>query len=172
MKKGLTFEDKALWELISQTVQPLKSVRKILPVQVEKPKLFINTPLPSISASFPSSSRTPCYQLIKIDSKEIKNIVISAKLDLHGYTIPQAEKRLENFIIQNQALDCRWVIVVTGKGLHSSQEKDIGPLKKFTQEWLTSHPHLILGFRETKLQHGGTGALYVKIRRIKKSSPY
>jgi DNA-nicking Smr family endonuclease len=164
MKKGLTPEDKALWEFIKQDVQPLKKTQKILPSSKPDIKPFAK---PIFRKSSPLSPTPSHYELAKTEPRQIKNITLDAKLDLHGYSVSQAEKILNHFIIESQKLGRRWVLIVTGKGLHSSEGIEKGTLKKFTHEWLMQNLHLIISFIEAKSHHGGSGALYVKIRRIK-----
>ena len=57
-------------------------------------------------------------KLKKKSSLKIKSI------DLHGYTLDQANKFIESFIIQSYEKNINKLIVVTGKGLHSQNEKD------------------------------------------------
>jgi DNA-nicking Smr family endonuclease len=165
MKKGLTPEDRALWELISQGIQPLKKVQKVEPVLKPASKPFVES-FSKEALPYPPTSSSH-YQLVKTESRQLKNISLDAKLDLHGYSVLQAEKILSRFIVESQQLGRRWVLIVTGKGLHSSEGIERGTLKKFTHEWLEQNLHLIISFTEAKPQHGGRGALYVKIRRIK-----
>ena len=45
-------------------------------------------------------------------------------IDLHGYTLEEANKTIENFIIKSYQENINKLIVVTGKGIHSQNEKD------------------------------------------------
>ena len=45
-------------------------------------------------------------------------------IDLHGYTLEEANRSIENFITKSYEDGINKLIVVTGKGLHSQNEKD------------------------------------------------
>ena len=58
---------------------------------------------------------------IKIDKK----ITFKTKsIDIHGYSLEEANKSIENFIIKAYQENINKLIVVTGKGIHSENEKD------------------------------------------------
>jgi DNA-nicking Smr family endonuclease len=90
---------------------------------------------------------------------------IDASLDLHGLTQVEAFSALRGFLAAAQARGDRLVIVVTGKGKAFSDEP--GVLKRLTPLWLRAPElrALVLGFEEAQRHHGGTGALYVRLRR-------
>ena len=54
----------------------------------------------------------------------LKKIFSSKSIDLHGFTLDQANKLIEKFIIDSYSQGINKLIVVTGKGLHSQNEKD------------------------------------------------
>lgn len=88
-----------------------------------------------------------------------------ATLDLHGLTREGAKPALEAFIQKSRIAGHRCVLVVTGRGLNSIDQ--IPVLKKGAQEWLT-HGRVarqVLCFCSAKPKDGGTGALYVLLRR-------
>ncbi len=88
-----------------------------------------------------------------------------ATLDLHGLTREQAKPSLEAFIQKCRIAGHRCVLVVTGRGLNSTDQ--IPVLKRGAQEWLT-HGRVakqVLGFCSAKPKDGGTGAIYVLLRR-------
>jgi DNA-nicking Smr family endonuclease len=96
---------------------------------------------------------------------------IDAALDLHGLTQAEAHQALRGFLRHSQARGARLVIVVTGKGglldepVPWPQER--GVLRRLAPHWLRE-PDLrsvVLGFEEAGRAHGGSGALYVRLRR-------
>ncbi|MGF1595311.1 MAG: Smr/MutS family protein, partial [Kiloniellaceae bacterium] len=89
---------------------------------------------------------------------------IEATLDLHGLRQAEAHRRLERFLAESQAADRRCVLVVTGKGLH---KEDGGVLRQAVPRWLNDAPNRarVLSFDYAQQKHGGTGALYVLLRR-------
>ncbi len=96
---------------------------------------------------------------------------VQGHLDLHGYTKQAAEQALISFISSSHALGHRVVLIIHGRGLKSSQ----GPvLKEHVIKWLTtgSLSHLILAFSSARPCDGGTGALYVLLKKRPKKSKW
>ncbi len=89
----------------------------------------------------------------------------NAQLDLHGLTREEAKPALEAFIQKSRIAGHRCVLVVTGRGLHSIDQLPV--LKAGAQQWLT-HGRVarqVLGFCSAKPKDGGSGAIYVLLRR-------
>jgi DNA-nicking Smr family endonuclease len=89
-------------------------------------------------------------------------VQIEQTLDLHGRTQDEAHAALGRFLAAARAAGCRCVLVVTGKGLGSG-----GTLRHMVPRWLnegTNRQHT-LAFSLAQARHGGTGALYVLLRR-------
>lgn len=107
--------------------------------------------------------------LRKFKREEFK---IEAILDLHGLTEDPAFEKVDNFIVQSYNLGRRCVVIVTGKGgIH--QNDDIfaprGVLKQRVPQWLEM-PRLramILVYKHPTERLGGSGALYILLRRNK-----
>ena len=63
----------------------------------------------------------------KLPDKDIKSQLDKSfktrSIDLHGFSLDEANKKIESFIIESYALNINKIIVVTGKGLHSQNEK-------------------------------------------------
>ena len=100
---------------------------------------------------------------------------IDAVLDLHGLRQHEAHERLRRFLHQSQFNQARMVLVVTGKGSAPSKSHDPllgerhgkGVLRRLVPDWLKM-PDLrsvVLGFEEAAPHQGGSGALYVRLRR-------
>ena len=96
---------------------------------------------------------------------------IDAALDLHGLTQAEAHQALRGFLRHSQARGARLVIVVTGKGGPLDEPgawpHERGVLRRLAPHWLRE-PDLrsvVLGFEEAGRAHGGSGALYVRLRR-------
>jgi DNA-nicking Smr family endonuclease len=96
---------------------------------------------------------------------------IDAALDLHGLTQAEAHQALRGFLRHSQARGARLVIVVTGKGGLLDEPgpwpQERGVLRRLAPHWLRE-PDLrsvVLGFEEAGRAHGGSGALYVRLRR-------
>ena len=102
--------------------------------------------------------------------KKVKSI------DLHGYTLDQANHKIEDFINQNYFAGIKKLIVVTGKGLHSENEKnpyvsrDLSILKYSVPEYIKNNKNLmnkIYEFGEAKIEDGGSGAFYIYLKKPK-----
>jgi DNA-nicking Smr family endonuclease len=88
-----------------------------------------------------------------------------AQLDLHGLTRDGAKSALEAFIQKARIAGHRCVLVVTGRGLHSADQLPV--LKQGVQQWLTRGrtARQVLAFCSARPKDGGTGAIYVLLRR-------
>ncbi len=97
-------------------------------------------------------------------------------IDLHGYTLDKANKTIEDFINKAFSENINKLIVVTGKGLHSENEKDpyvskdLGILKYSVPEFITNNKDLmskINGITDANIEDGGGGAFYIFLKKNK-----
>ena len=95
------------------------------------------------------------------------------KLDLHGYTIEEANKGVEQFIQKCFDESVTKIIVITGKGLRSKNtenpylSKDLSILKYSVPEFIDSNKTLmkmIIEITDAKIEDGGSGAFYVYLK--------
>ena len=116
----------------------------------------------------------------KLPNKDIKyrenNKVKIRSIDLHGYTLDEANKTVEDFITKSFEENVNKLIVVTGKGLHSDNEKDpyvskeLGILKYSIPEFISNHSNLmsmINDMTDAKIEDGGEGAFYIFLKKNK-----
>lgn len=142
--------------------------------------------LAQLAASKLAAAQSPTVKavapppLATIERKLIKQVSrgqyeIDAVLDLHGFRQHDAHERLRRFLHRAQADHARLVLVVTGKGaspttrLHDGEPQAKGILRRSVPEWLRM-PDLravVMGFEEAAPHQGGSGALYVRLRRRK-----
>lgn len=94
-------------------------------------------------------------------------------IDLHGLRQDEAHSVLRGFLAAAQQRGAKVVLVVTGKGLGSRSanawpERSGGILHRAVPQWLagTEFRRIVVGFEEADSAHGGSGALYIRIRRI------
>jgi DNA-nicking Smr family endonuclease len=89
-------------------------------------------------------------------------VEVQRRLDLHGQTQAQAHRRLQVFVAEAAAGGCRCVLIVTGKGLETG-----GTLRRMVPRWLNEEPNRarVVAFTPAQPRDGGTGALYVLLRR-------
>ena len=116
----------------------------------------------------------------KLPNKDIK---IEKKLsfktrsiDLHGYSLEEANNSIENFIVASYQENINKLIVVTGKGIHSQNEKDpyvskdLSILKYSVPEFISNNKNLmkiIYEMKDAKIEDGGSGAFYIFLRKNK-----
>ena len=108
---------------------------------------------------------------IKIDKK----ITFKTRsIDLHGYTLDEANRSIENFIIKSHQEDINKLVVVTGKGIHSQNEKDpyvskdLSILKYSVPEFIKKNQELMSKINEIKeadINDGGDGAFYIFLKK-------
>lgn len=94
---------------------------------------------------------------------------VEAHMDLHGMNADQALLATVDFIRRNYLLGRRTLLLVTGRGKNSPGGHSI--LRDEVQTWLTREPlrRVVLAFVTAKPRDGGPGALYVMLRKYKKS---
>ena len=109
----------------------------------------------------------------KIDKKKTFKTRL---IDLHGYSLEEANKSIEKFIIKSNQENINKLIVVTGKGIHSQNEKDpyvskdLSILKYSVPEFISNNKNLmkiIYEIKDAKIEDGGSGAFYIYLKRKK-----
>ena len=111
------------------------------------------------------------------DFKHQKNKNLKERsIDLHGYSLDEANKTIEDFINKAFSENINKLVVVTGKGLHSENEKDpyvskdLSILKYSVPEFIKNNSNLmsmIIEVKEAKVEDGGSGAFYVFLKKNK-----
>jgi DNA-nicking Smr family endonuclease len=97
-----------------------------------------------------------------------------ASIDLHGYSLLEANKTVQNYIENAYEEGISKIIVVTGKGIHSDVEKDpyvskdLSILKYSVPEFIENNKDLnkkILEIRDASIEDGGSGAFYIYLKK-------
>ena len=116
---------------------------------------------------------------VQMDAKSYKvmqrgKLKPEGRIDLHGMTVAQAHPALISFILSSQASGKRLVLVITGKGGKRDEPGAIAPqrmgaLKRQVPHWLAMAPvsSAVLQVSESHIRHGGAGAYYVYLRRMR-----
>ena len=112
----------------------------------------------------------------KDKSKSLKNKLKGRyKFDLHGYTLSDANTKVKELIISCIENNYKEILLITGKGIHSTNEKDIyvskdlGKLKFSVPEYIKSDEELskyISSIEEANVKDGGEGAILIKLRNL------
>ena len=106
----------------------------------------------------------------KIEKEVIKTI------DLHGFSLENANNIIEEFIIRCFKKNVNKIIVITGKGLRSKSisnpylSKDLSILKHSVPDFIKSKSSLtkiIKNIEEAKIEDGGGGAFYIFLKKFK-----
>ena len=109
---------------------------------------------------------------------EIQNKISfkTRSIDLHGFTLKQANNAIESFINDAFNQKVNKLVVVTGKGIHSENEKDpyvskdFSILKYSVPEFIKSNKDLmknIIEIKEADITDGGSGAFYIYLKKFK-----
>jgi DNA-nicking Smr family endonuclease len=178
--RRLSDEEIDLWIAVAKSVArrkgaKLPGARKIEPSPVEA---TASAPEPEKRRVNPAPKAAPSPPLAPLERRLKKQLArgrsaIDQSIDLHGMTQAQAHQALRGFLLYAQAQGDRLVLVVTGKGapkargLDASGFDEPGVLRRIVPHWLHAADlrGIVLGFEEAGRTHGGSGALYVRLRR-------
>jgi DNA-nicking Smr family endonuclease len=183
--KRLSGEDVALWEGVTRSVKPIrKRAAKSQPAKsqpaseideppaVARPARKLAVPQ-AATAKAPLPKSPPAAASLE---KRLKQKIargsqpIDARLDLHGHTQAEAHDALLRFLRRTQSRGGRLALVITGKGGSGAGARgEGGVLKRAVPMWLAlpEFRALVIGFDQAAIPHGGEGALYVRVRRMR-----
>jgi len=89
---------------------------------------------------------------------------VDARLDLHRLLVKQAKEEVFSFIAEAERLGLRTVLIVHGKGQSKAQGEQTAVLNGYVNHWL-KELDAVQAFHSAQPQHGGTGAIYVLLRK-------
>ena len=109
------------------------------------------------------------------DSDILENSLIKTKkFDFHGFSLDEANRVIEKIIKESYEKRIRKLIIITGKGIHSDNEKDpykskdLGILKYSVPEFIKNNNELMVLINEIKeasIEDGGSGAFYILLKK-------
>jgi DNA-nicking Smr family endonuclease len=180
-KRSLSEEERALWESVAKQVKPLRKRARTLkpplaPAEAETAALSrpAASPKAIVSPRITPPSRPEPPPLAPIGRRERSQLSrgrkeIDARLDLHGMTQIRAHRVLLTFLQRAHSDGLTFVLVITGKGKVGGSEAERGVLRRQVPQWLSlpEFRSLVVGFEEAHIGHGGEGALYVRVRRVR-----
>jgi len=169
-------DDRSLFRKAMGGVRPLKQDRRTPPVRRRKPvaaqrrrdeeevlaSLLSDEYQPDVETSDELMFTRPGLQQRVVRQLRRGQIAIEAELDLHGHTVPEAREALARFLRQAQANGRRCVRIIHGKGLGAAGKLPV--LKVKVNSWLRQRGN-VLAFCSARPQDGGTGAVYVLLKR-------
>ncbi len=113
-----------------------------------------------------------------IDKENTKNIYLKKnrrlKFDLHGYSLLQANKKIEDLILNN--VNFSEILLITGKGIHSNSDEDVYVSKNLSKlrysipEFIKTNEELsrrVISIIDASIKDGGDGALIIKLKITK-----
>ena len=186
-RRRLSDEEEALWSGVARSITPLRQTKTrpklpdhagavVTPAAVSKPR-------PERGVN-PGAERpeTPPPLLAPLDRRFKQRVAsgrtpIDARLDLHGFTQKNAHAALLRFLRGAQAAGAKVVLVVTGKGTlrrpsgrgDYAESTEPGVLRRQVPMWLSlpEFRPFVVSVENAHVAHGGQGALYVRLRRIR-----
>jgi DNA-nicking Smr family endonuclease len=170
-RRVLSYEERVLWTTVTKAIEPLHASAHFdtgddAIAQAPAPEPRAKTaPMPPSAPSALAPPLAPLGRRMKRGVARGKQ-AIDARLDLHGLTQAQAHSALLRFLRSASARDARLVLVITGKG---GRDGERGVLRRHVPQWLglPEFRSFVVGFEDAHVAHGGEGALYVRLRRVR-----
>ncbi len=179
-RRRLDPEERSLWKDVTRSIAPLPKRRR--PDDADEPVPKASPPLkvklkskPAVKVAAPVAPRPVVRpEPAPLGRKAKRRLArggdaIHGRLDLHGMTQAQAHHRLLSFLHASQAKGAKVVLVITGKGARGGETGERGVLKRQVPMWLRlpEFRDLVIGFESAGIGHGGEGAMYVRLRRVR-----
>lgn len=173
--RQLNAEERRLWAHVVRGVAPMKG--KILPEPEAECAAMPETGAETLPprAPPPAPVRKPALPpLAPVERKTLQALrrgtkAVDGIIDLHGMRQGEAHEALLRFLHRSQGSGHSLVLVITGKGGASTGGffEERGVLRRMVPHWLRLPDlrSLVVGFEEASPQHGGSGALYIRLRR-------
>ncbi len=174
--RELTKEEIELWRVVTANIHPRTPQRPAGRADMSA-AVVKSTPADSRAACPPSRAPDPARKPLGVIDRRQKRdlhkgrLQIDARLDLHGCSVAEAHSRVAEFLTRAQRDGARVALIVTGKGKGvttlASGHREIGILRRQAPLWLADRRlrHVVAAFAEAEAAHGGSGALYVRLRR-------
>ena len=186
-RRALSEEERELWENIARQTKPLRKKKlvskpHIVPPPQPAPVMRTSddaatgrrTSLPINMLAMRPAPPPVVPPLAPFGRRERSQLSrgkkdIEARLDLHGMTQIRAHDALLSFLHRATRDGLTFVLVITGKGRTVGPASERGILRRQVPEWLSlpEFRSMVVGFDEAHIGHGGGGALYVRIRRMR-----
>lgn len=177
--RRLAPDEAALWARVMASVQPLPG--RVLPVAQP-------LPAPSAAPAAPTGKIVPAPHRAKPvvrvrpvigetldagwDKRLSRGLVApETSIDLHGHTLASAHGALDQGLSRAIARGDRLLLLVTGKPPRPEAERPYsrGAIRAAVGDWLAASPYAdrIAAVRSAHPRHGGAGALYIVLRRVR-----
>jgi DNA-nicking Smr family endonuclease len=180
--RQLSSEEKRLWSHVARHVKPMKG--KLLPPEPEAGDAPAPAPVlasPPLLSPLPAPAKPTPPPLAPMERRTLQALrrgrkEVDSVIDLHGMRQEEAHFALLRFLHRAQVSGHGLVLVITGKGgaaVSPGLFEERGVLRRMVPHWLRLPDlrALVIGFEEASPQHGGSGALYVRLRRRRGAGP-
>ena len=169
-RRDLSDDDRILWNLVARSARPLKGKAAVeIPDVIEPKPTPAAAPVNGVPA--PAAKPKPQHVAHSLDDQTLHKLKkgrlpIEGRVDLHGMTQDEAYSLLLTFLHRAHAGGIRYVLVITGKGSSSGGD---GVLRRAVPAWLSTPAFrpLVSSHDHAARNHGGAGALYIRLRRAR-----
>jgi len=173
--RPLDFEERALWARVIETVNPLhpRPPSESLPVETRPPVASAPRvrPPPSTRPVAPTPKPRPGSTLDGSWDRRLGKGLVSPDMsvDLHGHNLAGAYALLDERLERAIASGARLLLLITGKPPRGEPPVARGRIRAAVGDWIAASRHAgsIAAVRNAHPRHGGTGALYIVLRRRK-----
>ena len=174
-RRVLSQEERVLWTAVTKSIAPLREVPASDLNDAAEPAMAAPSAqrFARPASTTPSSPERTPPPLVPLGRRMKQRVArgkdeIDGRLDLHGLTQGEAHAALLRFLRTASLRGARLVLVITGKGARAA-EGERGILKRQVPHWLglPEFRALVIGFEDAHIAHGGEGALYVRVRRMR-----
>jgi len=179
--------DAELWARVARSARPLKTGRPAAAGEPPKQRARApakETPSPPKPAPKTLAKPAPAVRGEKLNRQTARQLErgklpVEARLDLHGLRQRDAHTALRRFLKSAQGKGYRHVLIITGKGAAPDarrsfyEDDERGVLRQAVPHWLAAPDlaQVIVSYSEAPRRLGGEGALYVRLRKPRTSSP-
>ncbi|RWO23107.1 Smr/MutS family protein [Mesorhizobium sp.] len=169
----LSEDDRVLWNLVARTAKPLKGksavdIPHIGPDIADDTKPMLRDQAMAPAAATKARTQNVSHALDEPTLEKLSKgrLPIEGRVDLHGLSQDEAYSLLFSFLHRAHAGGIRYVLVITGKGSSSGGD---GILRRAVPAWLSTPAFrpLVSSHDHAARKHGGSGALYIRLRRTR-----
>jgi DNA-nicking Smr family endonuclease len=177
-KRTPSREELDLWRHVTSDAKPLRvrqrpkhppSAAAAEPAAAAPKRRAAPPPPPSPAPAKPAPPALELGRTAGVDKRLAERLKrgqlpIEGTLDLHGLTQAEAHRRLDSFVGGAYAAGRRCLLVITGKGISRAEP---GILREMLPRWLNEAPNRgrVLAISQAQPRHGGSGALYLLLKR-------
>ncbi|WP_136636085.1 Smr/MutS family protein [Pseudooceanicola onchidii] len=193
MSRRLRPDELDLWNRVAETAERMHRPRprdEVKPGSKPRKPVAQPDPIPTFRLGQGAQGTSPPHDLMGTVSDRVRNAPVrmdrkthtkmkrgklrpEGRIDLHGMTMDRAHPALTGFIMRSASEGKRLVLVITGKGKDRDEDGPIpvrrGVLRHNVPHWLSVPPlsQLVLQITPAHVSHGGGGAYYVYLKRLR-----